>query len=396
MILKNPDYAILTKLGKSTRFCPAYVELPLLTSKTLTASRKTSIKLRPDQLDIYNTVKDQTSFLIEAKTSFGKTVLAIALHQAWGGSTLIAVHTLNMAKQFTEEFENFANITPTMYCNGKHDISDVTVTTFTTLRKMYKDKNWVFDNLIIDEADMFFSRKSIQALYDITTIRKIGLTGTIGVSYDQCNKTENGILPLFYDNYVKAKFDESKNPLKNIYKHWYAKKYYEDGDIVKPYESWHKFRIHLDKDIQRKKEQIKYIQEKHNNEPTLVLFDRVADVDAFYKAGLKRQLTCYKNHGQLKTKDRELMLNNFKKTGGVLFAQTTTLNRGYNNVELSKVFIMYPVRKENTMQQIIGRVMRYIKNKESAVYLWIDSELEFQFRRNKITIKKHFGLDILD
>jgi len=391
MNLKNPEYVNLIKLGKRAWGVKKTVTLPELRSRTLPAPNKTTINLFPNQLPVYNYVKDKTSCLIEAKMSFGKTVLSIALHQAWGGRTLIAVHTLNMAHQFVDEFEKFIGVKPTLYCNGKKDISDITITTFTTLRKKYKE--WDFDNVIIDEVDLFFSDRSIQAITDIQATRKIGMTGTAGTVYDTCNTLPNGVLPTFFGAYIKAKYDEGKNPLKVVYHHIYNKVYKEQDELVKPYE-WHKFRSYLDSDIDRKKEQIKYIMDNYNNEPTLALFDRVADVDAFYEAGLKRGLTCYKNHGQLKKQEREDMLASFKKTGGVLFGQTSTLNRGYNNVALSRVFILYPMKRENTLRQIIGRVMRHMTEKESYVYLWTDSGLLFQFKKQKAIIKKYFGLDV--
>jgi len=394
MILSNPKYEQLLKLNKDIRWCPATVTIPELTSECLISAGETTIDLYDNQKVIYNFVKDKTSCLIEGKMSFGKTVISIALHQAWQGKTLVAVHTLNMAQQFAEEFEKFAGITPTFYCNGKHELSEVTITTFTTLRKMYKE--WTdFDNIIIDEADLFFSEKSIKAVYGLNATRKVGLTGTIGTTYDTCNNVPEGVLPAFYGAYIKAEFDESKNPLKAIYHQVYTKVYKEEGEIVEPYE-WHKYRTLLDADLPRKLQQLQYITDNHNDEPTLVLFDRVADVEAFYNAGLRRGLTCYKNHGQLKTKEREDMLTEFKKTGGILFGQTATLNRGYNNIELIRVFILYPLRKENTIQQIIGRVMRYMEGKESFVYLWVDSGLRFQFNKQKPIIKKHFGLDVVD
>ncbi len=391
MILKNPTYIQLLKLGKSTRFCPQEVEIPILQSKTLTAPNRTTIALYKEQLRVYNEIKDKTSCLLEAKMSFGKTILSIALHQAWGGSTLIVVHTLKMAYQFTSEFQKFTEISPTMYCDGKKEISDVTITTATTFRKKYKE--WNFDNLVIDESDIFFSIKSIKATVEMKAIRKIGLTGTVGTIYDMCNNIDGGVLAKFYGSHVKAKYDESKNPLTAIYYHKYEKTYKEEKEKIKAYE-WHKFRSYLDADVERKKEQIKYIMKNHKDGSSLVLFDRVADVDAFYNAGIKRGLKCYKNHGKLVKKEREKMLNDFIEKGGILFGQTSILNRGYNNVKLNRVFIFYPVRKENTIQQIIGRVMRYMDNKKSFVYLWVDSELEFQFKKQKIIIKKFFNMDV--
>jgi len=90
--------------------------------------------------------------------------------------------------------------------------------------------------------------------------------------------------------------------------------------------------------------------------------------------------------------DRDQHLQDFKKTGGYLVGVSATLNRGYDNTLLTKAFIMYPVKGENPIRQIIGRIMRHYKDKESELYIWADSMLEFQSVKQKQIIKKHFSL----
>lgn len=62
-----------------------------------------------------------SSALLEAPTSFGKTVVMAALHDAIGGKTMIAIHNNSMIEQVSKEFQKFLNITPTQFCGGKKD-----------------------------------------------------------------------------------------------------------------------------------------------------------------------------------------------------------------------------------------------------------------------------------
>jgi len=120
MELNNPAYQTMLKLGKSVRFTKPTLELPMLESRQL-VSGDSHVNLYDDQFDIYIQAKNHTTCLTEAQTGFGKTVLAIALHESWGGRTLVACHSLVLAKQFAAEFKKFIGVEPTFYCDGKHD-----------------------------------------------------------------------------------------------------------------------------------------------------------------------------------------------------------------------------------------------------------------------------------
>ena len=128
---------------------------------------------------------------------------------------------------------------------------------------------------------------------------------------------------------------------------------------------------------------------------SLSLFDRVEDVDNFYRAFKKRGYTVYKSTGEMNKKDREEHLEGFKKTGGYLIGVSSTLNRGYDEVKLSKAFILYPVKGENSVRQIVGRIIRTYKDKNSYLYLWSDSSLSFQLKAQKKIIKQFFNIDVV-
>jgi len=378
----------MLKLGKSIRWTKPTIEVPTLTSKVLTAHEQTQVELYPDQLPVAKEAVDYTSSLIEAQTGAGKTVIAIALHESWGGRTLVACHSLVLAKQFAAEFKKFINIKPTFYCNGKHDDSgDVVITTHTTLRQKYKLFKG-FNNLIIDEADLMVTDKALKAITEFDSVRKHGFTGTTKTVYDDCNKEHSPILAKIWGKHIKHK-SVKELPLKAVYYHVHKKSYRD----VFPHQDWQEFRGVLDDDVERKKAQLKYITDNATQEEySLSLFDRVADVDNFYLAFKKRGYTVYKSTGEMKKADREKHLEDFKRTGGYMLGVSATLNRGYDNTLLTKAFIMFPVKGENTLRQIVGRIIRQYKDKESYLYIWSDSMLAFQLTAQKKIIKQYFNL----
>jgi len=388
--LTNPEYVKRLKLWHSTRWTVSEVAIPTLQTAFLPAQNKTQIRLYPDQEVVFNEMKDWSTCLLEALTGAGKTVMSIALHQAWGGRTLVVCHTLVLAKQFSEEFKKFADVSPTFYCNGKHDQSgEVVVTTMTTFRLNYKLFAG-FDNLIIDEADLAMSDKMLKAISSFVSTRKHGFTGTTDTVYDECNPGQSPVLAKFWGKHVQH-FSDKKIPLKKVYAFVYNKTYPE----VFPHKNWHEFRKVLDDDIDRKRAQIEFIL--RNTDAlghSLCLWDRVADVEAFYASFKKRGFAVYMSSGEMSKADREQHLKGFKETGGYLLGVSSTLNRGYDNTALTKAFIMHPLKGKNPLRQTIGRIMRYVEGKESFLYLWSDSMLSFQLKTQRGIIKEYFNLDV--
>lgn len=388
--LVNPQYIQMIKLGKNPRWTPREVIMPVMTTMRLDAPFETTIELYPDQTLVYEEIKNYTCGLLEAQTGAGKTVISIALHQAWGGRTLVVCHNLVLAKQFAEEFNKFIGLKPTFYCDGKHDqTGTVVITTLTSFRKEYA--SFVgFDNLIVDESDLALTDKMVKAIILFKSTRKWAFTGTTKSAYDDCNKQYAPVLAEFWGCHVVHRSTKSI-PLKGVYNFEYKKTY--EGKF--PHKDWQKFREVLDDDIDRKKAQIDYILA--NTDPngyTLCLWDRVADVEAFYKAFKKRNHTVYMSTGEMNKADRENHLIDFKKTGGYLLGVSSTLNRGYDNSLLTKAFILHPIKGENPLRQTIGRILRHFDGKESYLYIWTDSMLKFQLEAQKKIIKKYFNLSV--
>jgi len=362
------------------------------------AKQNTSISLRDNQPELFFKIYDKRACLVEASTGFGKSVIITALSEVWGGKTLIISNSRDNVKYFYDTFKKFLGIDVGMYYSDKKDMQDITVSTFMTCvknKKLFYDMK--FNNLIIDEADEGFTEKRRDFICNFKGDRVFGLTATTKTKPDNyLGKRDVKCLNRFYGYTVKIDTDYSKIPLKDIKFFRYNNNYCDNvGGLsirISPTD-WQEYRKNLDKDMERKKLQAKYlIDNATDKEHSLILFDRVADVELFHKSFKNKNKKCYIIHGKIKKKEREKAKSDFLKKGGYLFAQTRTTGRGTDLPECSKLFIFYPVVGENALRQIVGRITRYIEGKKSYVYDWLDSGLEFQFNKRKKIYQEFFNI----
>ncbi len=360
----------------------------------------TSIKLKPLQTPVFNNVKNKKSALILAKTSFGKSVVLVALHEVWQGKTLVLSHNLENVKYLQNQFKDFIGVKAGAICTGQKEMRDVTITTYASFKSKLKDfAEYGFDNLIIDEADVAFTDKMRLAISRFSFSRLLGLTGTDETVYDLCKpnevvEPEERALRKFYQYTFVADYDETKNPLEKIYYRQYKKTYKDKDGVIAP-NQWHKYREVLDTDIDRKKAMLQYIQDTSTDEEySLVLFDRIADVEVFYKSAKNRNIKCFMNYGSQDKKERVDHMEKFQKGGGIMFAQYKTISRGWDCPPLTKVYIFLPMKSKTNILQITGRAMRWLEGKKSYIYLWADSSLYHQFKAIKEVYRKEFKKEL--
>ena len=356
-------------------------------------------ELRPEQKPIFLSCLNKRCGLVEFTTGGGKTVIMTLLTHVWNKKTLIVAHSMDNVKYFANTFEKFLNKKVGMYYSKVKDLQNITITTFATFSKnsaMFKD--FGFDVLLVDEADAYFSEKARNAVTTFQAERTFGFTGTIKTEPDEyMKKADTPCLARFYGAHIIGVSDKKKNVLKDIfYKERETEYFDEDGIPVVPKE-WVLYRKFLDDDDQRKADQIDYIIKNHDHKKdhTLVLLDRVTDVDRFAETFRKtvKLDRIYKMHGKIKKQEREEAITLFCKKGGILFAQYKTAGRGLDLPECNKLFTLFPIKGENTLRQMVGRVVRFIEGKESFVYDWVDSSLKFQWRERKAVYRKFFNIN---
>lgn len=111
---------------------------------------KFKFELRPSQADIYNSV--DSSCIINAAPSWGKTFCGIAIATKLSNKTLVVTHTTMLRDQWVTEIEKTLGITPGVIGAGKVDTNSViVVANIQTLIKRL-DVLDEFGTLIIDEC----------------------------------------------------------------------------------------------------------------------------------------------------------------------------------------------------------------------------------------------------
>ena len=364
------------------------------------AKKSTSIKLREEQRPIFEKCKQARAGIVEFKTGGGKSVITCALAEAWGGKTLIVAHSMDNVTYFQDQFKKFLGWDVGVYYSKEKVIKDVTVTTFNTAVKYNSVfREFGFDNLVIDEADEFFTDARRKFVTEFPCARKYGFTGTIKTKPDEyMRKDEVPALLRFWGLHIVGVSDDTKDPLEGVY--WTRREtdYVDEfGFPVSPQKQWALFRKMMDADIERKKEQLTFVSNNHDHDKdyTLVLLDRVEDVEKYAEAFQKKHNIdrVYKMHGSLKKRDREESIEKFSADGGIFFAQYKTAGRGLDMPKCSKLFIMFPIKGENTVRQMVGRIIRWLPEKKSYVYDWCDSCIEFQWKKRQKIYQKFFNLE---
>ncbi len=442
MIVPNPKYYDAIKrgiynyhkptmtLGIRGHFAPpgaaywsfkeGHGKLPLAELPPLVRESPT-FELRPEQVPIFETAKITRAGIIEFKTGGGKSVIMIALTQCWGGKTLILVHALDMVQQFYDKFKEFAGIEIGRYNTNHKDIKDITVTTFHSARnnkQMFLGLG--FDNLIIDEADAFFTDKARDFICRFGGHRTFGFTATTRSKFDDhIPKADlhagHAALFRFYGLRITAGKGSATtvSPLSNtktmvsdgtpcVLAGIRAGLYYADargykdefGLAIRPQDDWHKFRKALQEDEKRTQEQMSFVRKNHESgrDFSLVLFDRVADaIDAqAHFAHNNRKERTYLIHGSCKKSDRERSKTEFLEHGGIMFAQYQTSSRGIDYPECNKIFLLFPSRGETVLRQAIGRAIRWMPNKKAYVYDFVDNTLLYQWKARKKIYEEFF------
>lgn len=376
-----------------TAYWTAVLEKETLNLQKLTPQARIALPfaLRKEQIPIVQKAKKVRSALIQLDTGGGKSIILIALTYLWNTPTLILVHKKDMVDQFYDKFKEFLNWKIGRLNSDYKEIKPITVTTFDSAKQRQKELTEKgFKTLFIDEADAFFTPKERNFVTQFPAERVFAFTATTKVKADDyMKKGEIPALERFYGYKIKGVIKESV--LEGIHYTYYDKeKYWDKFNLqVTPHGDWIKFRKMLDEDLIRKDIMMKYILSQYNEEDRiLVLFDRVNDVKSFMEKCPQQKK--YIIHGRVKKKNRMAAKEEFLSKGGIMFAQYQTSSRGVDYPECNKVFLLFPIRSETTLQQAIGRTTRRLPGKKAYVYDFVDQSILYQWKTRLKAYKKYY------
>jgi superfamily II DNA or RNA helicase len=135
-------------------------------------------ELRDSQQEVYDNIN--SSAVINAFVSWGKTFTALAIAGKLGQKTLIITHTVALRTQWEKEIKKVYGINPGIIGSGKLDLDSIIVVG--NIQTLYKHKDKIakeFGTLIVDECH-HIPANTFNRLVDSNYAKyKIGLSGTL-------------------------------------------------------------------------------------------------------------------------------------------------------------------------------------------------------------------------
>lgn len=408
--IPNPKYHQIIKMGKTPLFVPRTIHLgsqkadppgvaywhakqigiiPTLSCIFPCKTEIPFIKLRPQQEEAFNIMCKIRGGLIVMPTGSGKSMLFACYFYARKEPMLILVHSKDMVKQIADLFSKFFSSMTIGMWNSSYKIPSegLMITTFSSFRKE-KERFQNYKILIVDEADIAMTKSLRDGISEHPATYKFGFTATKKTDFDEWLK-EPCALERFWGYKIEPEYPQNEI-LKEIIVKTYRANYTDEYDInVSPRTDWILFRQKMQEDQERKETIKSFISKYHEeNDRTLVLFDRIEDVETAYQTSpFEKKYIIY---GQIKKKDREAAKVAFLSEGGIMYAQYQTSSRGIDYPECNKLFLFIPMKKETTIRQAMGRVLRFLPDKQAIIYDLCESSIGSQFRAREKIYKTFF------
>lgn len=145
-----------------------------------------SINLRKCQELALDSIRNKTAFtglgILILPTGGGKTILSFLMSYESNLPTLFITHTVDLAQQTLNSYEEFFNFTPGFIGDGKFDIKpQFTIAIIDSIysKKCYEELNKTFGMVIFDELHMLAPESCIEVVNNLSIKYKIGVTATI-------------------------------------------------------------------------------------------------------------------------------------------------------------------------------------------------------------------------
>lgn len=314
--------------------------------------------------------------LLCASMGAGKTVMISWLLAFLKKKALILVKNITLLYQMKEEIERFTDYNDVkIWGDGKKEMGNILVMTQSAFIKEGKNFSGKFAVVIVDEADCFLGDKTLDTLIPFSTEHLFAFTAT-----PYTNDFNEDDVSLVFGEIIRANYE---NLTPEIITFNYRPSFSE------PYQDWHEKRtVLIDDNIERSTRQIQILKNVKNKfSHTLVLLDRIVSVEQYTNAlGVSSVV------GETKKQERDTIIQNFRKNGGMIIATESTLGRGFNAPEIECVCIFFPNRFDGRVRQMVGRALRKRPGKERAFILdWNDADFDRQYKERVQSYKSLWG-----
>jgi len=311
--------------------------------------------LRPDQREVYDVV--DSSCLINANVSWGKTFTAVAIASKLGQKTLVITDTVNLRNQWEEEIKKTLGIKPGIIGSGilKYD-NCITIANIQTLRKHTKTLSKEFGLIIVDECHHVAAKVFEETLNNFAAKYKIGLSATLkrkdflhvvlpdyfGLTR-HVPKVANQMIPEVI--MIKTGIPFNSNPMIP-----WANKVNE---------------------LTRRTDYLNTVTSlaeiaAEKGHKVLVVSDRTEFLE---KCHAKQKDYSVLVHGGIKQEERDIRHKEITEEKNILYGALSMYKEGISINCLSCLILAAPTNNEPMLEQLIGRVLRVQENKVSPLVI---------------------------
>ena len=300
--------------------------------------------LRPTQQDIYDDV--DSSCIINAKVSFGKTFTALAIAGKLKQKTLIVTHTVALRNQWQREIEKVYRFTPGIIGSGKFEVdTPIVISNVQTLNKKLSSVSKMFGLTVIDESHHCPSTTFTKILDSMWSKYKIGLTGTLQrkdgkhiIFRDYFGEkiiqppTENSLSPEVYIHYSNFKLADGMQWAQRVNKLVYDKGYQKEISAITA----------------------AFAAKGHK---VLLVADRVEFLENCAEL-IGENAVCIT--GNIKNDNEREELLSLVESGekNVLAGTQSIFSEGISCNPLSCIVLATPINNEPLLEQLVGRIQR--------------------------------------
>ena len=315
-------------------------------------------KLRPSQQEVFDKV--DSSCIINAWVSWGKTFTALAIASNFGQKTLVVVHTLALLKQWQTEAKKVFDIDVGIIGGGKFNMnSPIVIGSVQSLYRRVSDISDQFGTVILDEMHHVSSPTFAKIIDKNKAKYKIGLSGTIErkdgkhvVFRDYFGQTvhkppkENYMIPKVDIISSDVRFMDGQNiPWANKVTHLsYQEEYVHSVAMIAS----------------------AYAAKGHK---VLVVSDRVEFLKTCAKLSGDEAIAIT---GDIPHEERPKMMKELWHDKNILYGTQSIFSEGVSLDCLSCLILGTPVNNEPLLTQLIGRIIRIQEDKAQPVVVDIN------------------------
>jgi superfamily II DNA or RNA helicase len=377
--------------------------------------------LRADQLEAFETLKGHDNGVLSATTGFGKTVLGAKLIAEKKVSTLVLVHTKELALQWLERLEQFLDIkyevkvplTPKgrkkklmlvgQLGGGKKQLTGkIDVALMQSMFKRDKSVKEMIDDygmIIVDECHHVGSLKYSAIMSRIKSKYIYGLTATpirkdghYRIIFMYCGPERFKIdakkmaLERSFEHYIVPRFTSCRKPLYQLDEEWHI------SDVMK----------HICDNSARNDMIVSDIDALiEEGKKPIILTERSSHIENLRNQMVDKPYEIIELSGRLKAKERKEALESIRKRNPnqklVIIATGKLVGEGFDVPWLDTLILAMPIAWKGTIAQYAGRLHRESEGKnEVCVYDYVDVHINVlaKMYSKRLTAYKSLGYKV--